>query len=459
MFNITKIVQKFIMAKKVHIISDFINLQKNLSHYIYVCCTTLAILNYIIVHCYNVLVLFPSVHSNCNNSNGNENIYEQFTKNCVVNISDVTLSSAEIDLLSKGLNFCPTPGEPDFGEIRKDLDSFHTRLRQKNYFAEQSGPDRDREGEMPTTSDTPDPGPLPFHHRKFKKKSMWAPPGPKTLEAFITSNDTALNSKKSRAPHFHNLTKEEEAAIDSLLNNPKIMIKPADKGSAIVVMNTQDYIAEGENQLQNPDFYIEVPSDRTKKHKEDVDLVLDDMLDDKQISQRCHQYLSEGGLRTPLFYMLPKIHKNKIPPPGRPILSANDCPTERISGFVDHFLRPIVENTKSYVKDTTHFLNILSTYKNLPPDTLIVTLDVGSLYTNIPNDEGIQAVNTFLKENRNENEYPKNSYLSKLLELVLTKNNFEFNDKHYLQVGGTAMGTRVAPSFANLFMAYFEKNM
>jgi hypothetical protein len=35
-------------------------------------------------------------------------------------------------------------------------------------------------------------------------------------------------------------------------------------------------------------------------------------------------------------------------------------------------------------------------------------------------------------------------------------NNFDFNGKHYLQVGGTAMGTKVAPSFANIFMANFE---
>jgi len=44
-----------------------------------------------------------------------------------------------------------------------------------------------------------------------------------------------------------------------------------------------------------------------------------------------------------------------------------------------------------------------------------------------------------------------------LLELVLTKNNFEFNEEHYLQIAGTAMGTRVAPSYANIFMAQFEQ--
>ena len=35
-------------------------------------------------------------------------------------------------------------------------------------------------------------------------------------------------------------------------------------------------------------------------------------------------------------------------------------------------------------------------------------------------------------------------------------NNFDFAGRHYLQVGGTAMGTKVAPSFANTFMGWYE---
>jgi len=42
--------------------------------------------------------------------------------------------------------------------------------------------------------------------------------------------------------------------------------------------------------------------------------------------------------------------------------------------------------------------------------------------------------------------------------MILTMNNFSFNDKHYLQIHGTAMGTKVAPSNANLFLGYFEAN-
>ena len=42
--------------------------------------------------------------------------------------------------------------------------------------------------------------------------------------------------------------------------------------------------------------------------------------------------------------------------------------------------------------------------------------------------------------------------------MILTMNNFVFNDEHFLQQRGTAMGTRMAPAFANLFMGEFEKN-
>ena len=46
----------------------------------------------------------------------------------------------------------------------------------------------------------------------------------------------------------------------------------------------------------------------------------------------------------------------------------------------------------------------------------------------------------------------------KLIELVLTKNHFQFNDTDYIQKLGTAMGTRIAPAFAFLFMRKFEKD-
>ena len=88
---------------------------------------------------------------------------------------------------------------------------------------------------------------------------------------------------------------------------------------------------------------------------------------------------------------------------------------------------------------------------------IIGTFDVSSLYTNIPHDEGIIASCEALS--RNGHSDPPISDLKSLMSHVLTKNNLTFMDKHYLQVFGTAMGTRMAPSFACLFMTKLEQQM
>ena len=82
--------------------------------------------------------------------------------------------------------------------------------------------------------------------------------------------------------------------------------------------------------------------------------------------------------------------------PGRPIVSSNSHPTEHISEFVDFHIKPLVNKLPSYVKDTNHFLNIQLTLPDLPANSLLVTLDVSSLYTNIPRNEGIDACYHFL---------------------------------------------------------------
>ena len=130
------------------------------------------------------------------------------------------------------------------------------------------------------------------------------------------------------------------------------------------------------------------------------------------------------------------------------MFSSNSHPTDRISHFIDHHLQPLVHKLPSYVKDTNDFLNKLLTIGKLPSNSLLVTLDVSSLYTNIPHNEGINACDHFLLA----------LFACDLIRMILTMNNITFNDSHYLQIYGTAMGTKIASSFANLFLGLFEKN-
>ena len=100
--------------------------------------------------------------------------------------------------------------------------------------------------------------------------------------------------------------------------------------------------------------------------------------------------------------MLPRIHKPENP--GRPVASSVSCYTTSISQNVDHHLQPHVKESKFYVKDSTDFIKKINNLGKIPKNSILVTMDVHSLYTNIPHNEAIKAVETTSKcKNKSEN--------------------------------------------------------
>ena len=219
-----------------------------------------------------------------------------------------------------------------------------------------------------------------------------------------------------------------------------------------MIMSTQDYIAEAERQLSNTTHYQLLQSDPTDTFANVVKKIVRDMFERDLITKHTKKFLTPYQPQATRFYLLPKIHR--VGNPGRPIVSSNGAPTEKISAFVDHYLRPLVTNIPSYLKDTTDFLRRLQDLPPLPTDTLLVTLD---LSTSIPHSEGIEACREAL--DTREDQSPPTADLCHLIETILTKNNFYFNDSHYLHIQGTAMGTKMAPSYANLLMGKLEQDL
>ena len=89
--------------------------------------------------------------------------------------------------------------------------------------------------------------------------------------------------------------------------------------------------------------------------------------------------------------------------------------------------------------------------ETLPENALLVVIDVIGLYTNIPQEEGVACVEEALEE-RLHSKVPS-KYIARLLEIILQYSVFEFNDTKYRQKVGTSMGTKLAPSYANIFLA------
>ena len=113
----------------------------------------------------------------------------------------------------------------------------------------------------------------------------------------------------------------------------------------------------------------------------------------------------------------------------------------------------------SYIKDTNHFLQtIFNLDTPLPPNTILATIDVKSLYTNIPHDKGINAVLEAL-DTIHGRMWPLRKVIHQFLEYILKESYFTFMEKLYLQKHCTAMGTKMAPSFANIFMGALEQTL
>ena len=120
--------------------------------------------------------------------------------------------------------------------------------------------------------------------------------------------------------------------------------------------------------------------------------------------------------------------------------------TQNISSFIEYHLKPLAQNIKSYIRDTNDFLSKLASLPPLPDDVILCTIDVVGLYPNIPHDEGLIAMRKAL-DLRKDKRISTES-LIELAECVLKNNIFEHNLSFYKQLRGTAIGTKMAPSYA-----------
>jgi hypothetical protein len=109
-------------------------------------------------------------------------------------------------------------------------------------------------------------------------------------------------------------------------------------------------------------------------------------------------------------------------------VSAIGRPTEKISEFIDFHFRPFVENLPSHIKDTTDYLKKMENL-TIKENTTLVTMDVASLYMNIPHDDRIAACRK-IWEQRTVQE-PPTECLVEMLTLVLKNNNFTFDGNQY----------------------------
>ena len=139
----------------------------------------------------------------------------KFVSKNVINLSKRNLSENEISLLSKGLNFIPTSNKVDVARLKLELEQFGRMLRLKWHF-------RNDKRDIPINL--------------FKAKSTFNPRNKDAaIEIYLSSLEEKLLKIEVPKEKFNNLTKGERDALYNLKNDKTIVIKDADKGSAVVV--------------------------------------------------------------------------------------------------------------------------------------------------------------------------------------------------------------------------------
>lgn len=383
----------------------------------------------------------------------------------VFNLSSLDLGDSTKKLLAKGCKFTPT-AKKNLSNCENDVSDFCRRLRLKDYF----------------NNDTS------FQSSEIEIKNSCSNFTPS--KGLNTNLDCIINLIENQVhtlftevtiKSYHNLPANERKSLNLLKNNDNLHITKADKGGGFVLLDYAFY----KNRMINEHLSDETTYKRIDKYYPNETV--------KKIKQLCKshenccrftskefKFLTNFDCETPFLYGLPKLHKHletfsdvqpdehkyiKVAAPHnlkfRPIISSTFAPTKNLSYFTDEILKPIVPILPSYCRDTQHFLSRLP--KTLDGDNdnfTFVSFDVVSLYTSIPHALGLESIHFWLHTERQliSDRYC-DDFIIKSLNLILTNNFFSFEDDIYIQNSGTAMGTKLAPTYAILVMGYLEYKM
>ena len=372
-------------------------------------------------------------------------------------MSKLELTPDDISLLDKGLTFIPTYRHLPIAKIYETQNRLIRNLKLKDYFHGRQDKDYDPS------------------KKTFVKPSTWTPPDDAisvdtlgTIQKIVGETENVLKNSKILNSKFlilnghkNNLSTAERRALNRLKRDDSIVIKPADKGSATVVMDKEAYLAEAYRQLNNGYYYRKLEEPIYKENVPKLNKILQTLRTEGFISDKQVDFLraSEND-RTRIFYLLPKIHKprNKWPrsdmPEGRPIVS--DCGSEsyRICQYIDSFIRPISIRHPSYIKDTYDFVSKIRGQK-VPKNAILVTGDVSSLYTNMKIDRILKVTESALRKHPQFRRPDR--HILDLLDITLNNNDFTFNGEFFLQICGTAMGKTYAPGLADMYLEDFDE--
>ncbi|XP_071053515.1 uncharacterized protein [Onthophagus taurus] len=227
------------------------------------------------------------------------------------------------------------------------------------------------------------------------------------------------------------LKRFEKKALRSIKEKSEIVVLPADKGNATVVMDRKEYDDKMMNLLDPA--YRKIKKDLTDK----IVRKMKELIKTTGIPAEQQKGVFVQAPIPPRIYGLPKIHKPDVP--LRPIVK------------IAKILSPFTGNTESYVRDSTHFVESVKGVK-LDAGDMLVSFDVESLFTRVPVKDAVEG----LRRKLIPEGLPE--YVPDLVEYCLSSTYFSWKGEFYEQFEEAAMGSPLSPVIANFYMELFEED-
>lgn len=409
-------------------------------------------------------------------------------------LSHRTFTPTEKLFLSNGLRFICTPprshlpsfsqhflGDPQRGWPRFSRTLFHRLLHQ---------PDEAEAAPFPALAHSKFILPKPPRDTSAREASLRT-----QLSSELTVLDQYRSSTRDRLSSFVNSPPIQQAValqranyssadtsfLRGLLHDRSVTIKPADKNLGLVLVDTRWYDAELQRMLADRTTYatfdnsISIDGRRRRCTVQQLPVQLLQQLQvlakrffavllewQPLLAEQMNKFLQRRVTPTtaavPRIYLLIKVHKASGLC-GRPIVPSTRWVTTPASILADHLLQDIVRRAHIpwLVKDTKSLIVDLEQSPLSSRDGIFVTADIASLYTNIDTPLGLRLVRDFLIEQQVPSE--RIELLMALLSFVMENSYLSFQGAVYHQVDGTAMGTSVAPVYANIVVYMLERDI
>ncbi len=237
---------------------------------------------------------------------------------------------------------------------------------------------------------------------------------------------------KHSNPPRSNITPGEREAIKSLRADKDIMVLPADKGRAVVVLDKREYKEKANKLLSDEKTYRKEKKDPTKKYARNLSASLKKLKEDKVLDEYKYRHLLHTSAEPPKFYGLPKIHKSDMP--LRPIVSSRGSITYNTAKFVADIIKPLMGKTPHHLHNSQ---DLISKLKNVVVSETeeMVSYDVTALFTSVPVNDSLTIIHGKLERDSSLSDRT-NLTVDNIIELLrccLNTTYFLYDGEFYTQ--------------------------